>query len=408
MPKARATWQWWNFLEGVLPRGKQLLRLNMDETACRLHYKARKGDLADRSVAAAQKEGRLVEDVGAGQQKAALSHMAVVCDVPSLQPEMPQVILGNEHILRQALVSSLSPTLPANVHVHRRKSSWVNHEVMAEWGRTLSNALAPHRKKYQPVLLLDACGVHNGKEFLQALQRGGVWVIFVPAGLTWLLAPCDTHVFAKYKRFLRDRQHERVLKAAGPSVVSAAHALDDIVLGIRRILQGTEWASAFNGNGYGEQQRCVRRRILDELGCVHVSDVPATLPELSALESIFPRGRTPEISLLFGGVRASLRNEHPLAEPVAANPPLTPEEEEAPFVSPWVGRLRSSSTLHLADPLAQEAEPPLPPPSAPPLPCPKAPPAASPAERAPARLPIGRPLPRPQDLPRPARRTEAQ
>ena len=133
-PQARATWQWWNFLTDVLPPERQLLRLNMDETACRLNYKPRKGGLADRSVAAAQREGSLVQDVSAGHQKAALSHMALVCDVPSLQPEMPQFILGNEHVLAQALVSSLSPTLPKNVHLLRRKSSWVTHDVMAEWG----------------------------------------------------------------------------------------------------------------------------------------------------------------------------------------------------------------------------------------------------------------------------------
>ena len=100
--KARATWQWWNFLEGVLPPGRQLLRLNLDETACRLYLKPRKGDLADKTVAAALREASLVQDVDAGQQKAALSLMALICDVPSLQPDMPQVILGNGHILKQA------------------------------------------------------------------------------------------------------------------------------------------------------------------------------------------------------------------------------------------------------------------------------------------------------------------
>ena len=232
-------------------------------------------------------------------------------------------------------------------------------------------------------------------------------VIFVPAGPTWLLAPCDTHVFAKYKRFLRNRQYARLLSSAGPSGVSAAHALDDIVLGIRRILQGTRWASAFDANGYGEQQRCVRRRILEELDCTSVSDVPTTLPGLSALESIFPRGRTPDISWIFGGVRASLAIADGPVEPVAAIPPLSPEEAEAAPVPPWFGWLRSTSRFHLADPVARVADAPLPAPAAPPLPCPTAPPPPRAAEPAHRRLPVGRPLPRPRALPRPARRTEA-
>ena len=113
-----------------------------------------------------------MQDVDAAKQKAALSHMALRCDVPALQPEMPQFIMGNEHILSAALVASLSPTLSANVHLHRRKSSWVNHEAMAEWGRALSKALGPHCEKYQSALLLDACGVHCGNKLRQELWRG--------------------------------------------------------------------------------------------------------------------------------------------------------------------------------------------------------------------------------------------
>ena len=40
--------------------------MNLDETACKLYYKPRKGDFADRSVAAAHREGRLVQDVDVG------------------------------------------------------------------------------------------------------------------------------------------------------------------------------------------------------------------------------------------------------------------------------------------------------------------------------------------------------
>ena len=131
-------------MESILPAGRKLLRLNLDETACKLYYKPRKGALADEAMATAQREGRLVQNVDAGRQKAAVSHMALICDSPALQPKMPQFILSNEYILSKVLVECLSPTLPSNVHVHRRKSSWVNHEAMVEWARALLKCLAPH------------------------------------------------------------------------------------------------------------------------------------------------------------------------------------------------------------------------------------------------------------------------
>ena len=96
----------------------------------------------------------------AGRQKAALSHMALVCDVPALQPNMPQFILGNEHILSTALVGSVARTLPTNVPLLRRKSRRVNHGTMVEWARALSLSLSPHNARFQPVLLLDACAAH--------------------------------------------------------------------------------------------------------------------------------------------------------------------------------------------------------------------------------------------------------
>ena len=399
--KAVATWQWWNFLEAALPEGRELLRLNLDETACKLYHKPRKGDLADKNIAAAHREGSLVQYVDLGQQKAALSHMALVCDVPALQPQMPQFIVGNEHVLSKAVLDSMPCPLPANVHLLRRKSSWVNHTIMAEWSRALSKALAPHRARYQPVLLLDVCPVHCGTQFLTALRKAGIRVVFVPAGLTWLLQVCDTHLFAKYKAFLCARQHSRLLATEGRKQVSTADAVEDIVHGIRRVLQGTEWAPAFDGNGYGKRQRCTRARILRELECTDIPDVPKTLPTLSQIESLFPRGRTPAISLLFNAVCAAHAQPHMLAEPVAAAAPPSPEVEAAHIcVSPWAGRLRSSSRHNIGSPLAQDL-PPVPPPAAAPPPCPP-PPSQTAARVQYSRLPVGRRLTRPRAAARPA------
>ena len=382
-----------------MPDGRKLLRMNLDETTCKLWYKPQKGNIAG-TLVTATREGSLVQDVSPGMQKASLSHMGLICDTPPLQPEMPQFILGNEYVLPQSLVSSLSPTLPVNVHLLRRKSCWVNHEVMAEWALALRRALRPHLQNYQPVLLLDACAVHYGEKFLKALQRAHVWVVFVPAGMTWLMQPCDTHVFAKYKRFLRDRQHERMLDDTEPVAVSAEHTVKNIVLGIRRVLKSHRWAKAFDQNGYGQQQRCVRRRIQSEIGVGSLPDVPKTLLDLPALESIFPNGRTPEVGQLFNAITYRLPRAADPIEPAPLTPPPSPEESQPIPISPWFGRLRSTSRLSIEAALAPEDPPPLPPPAAPPSPCPpKAPPAL--AAGAGRQFPRGRPLALPRALPKP-------
>ena len=42
-PKATAVWQWFHFLQGRVPPGRQVLRLNLDETSVRFWYEPRQG-----------------------------------------------------------------------------------------------------------------------------------------------------------------------------------------------------------------------------------------------------------------------------------------------------------------------------------------------------------------------------
>ena len=44
--EAVGTWQWCNFLVSLAPAGKQVVRVNLDETCCRLCTEATKGAVA--------------------------------------------------------------------------------------------------------------------------------------------------------------------------------------------------------------------------------------------------------------------------------------------------------------------------------------------------------------------------
>ena len=108
----------------------------------------------------------------------------MVCDTATHRPKLPQFILGNEHVLHHRELHYVRPTLAPNITVQRRKSGWVNHEVMAEICQTLGSALAPHLEKFQPILLLDTAPCHFGKRCLATSARFSIWVMYVPAGLT--------------------------------------------------------------------------------------------------------------------------------------------------------------------------------------------------------------------------------
>ena len=107
MCEATASWQWFNWLLAQLPPNKQPLLLNMDETACRLFYDPAKGVLASELVALAARRGRVTSSVTTAQTRSVLSLVALLCNDSSIQPRLPQYILGNEHVLQTSVLGQL-------------------------------------------------------------------------------------------------------------------------------------------------------------------------------------------------------------------------------------------------------------------------------------------------------------
>ena len=66
--------------------------------------------------------------------------------------------------------------------------------------------------------MLDACSPHLGPSFLASCVRCKIRVLYVPARLTWLLQPTDTHCFALLKTSLRQQFHDMALLAANGKV----------------------------------------------------------------------------------------------------------------------------------------------------------------------------------------------
>ena len=97
--QATAVWQWWRCLCSHIPSGKKVLRLNLDETAVRFFYKPSKGLRTRRTPNHIIHETRAVQHATKGQQRRALTHVAIICDDSELQPQIPQFILGAEHVL---------------------------------------------------------------------------------------------------------------------------------------------------------------------------------------------------------------------------------------------------------------------------------------------------------------------
>ena len=73
--------------------------------------------------------------------RGSFSHVTFICDDPTVQPLLPQVILGNEHVLRKQDLDAVAATLPRNVYLIRGKSSWLDHPVLCAILKWLGRAL---------------------------------------------------------------------------------------------------------------------------------------------------------------------------------------------------------------------------------------------------------------------------
>ena len=91
-------WQWWNFSEGP-STDKPILRINLDETACRLHCDQKRGLAVSQQRALSRaKKAEIVQDVSRHKLRGCFAHIAMICDDASLQPRLRQIFLGNERI----------------------------------------------------------------------------------------------------------------------------------------------------------------------------------------------------------------------------------------------------------------------------------------------------------------------
>ena len=231
----------WNFAElTAREAGRPIIRINLDETRIPLHHELPRGMQTKRkqnrgAPRLRPRRRKVVQNVGLAKQRAGFTLVTLICDDVSLQPRLPQFLLGNEAIFPAATVATLRETLPPNIRLWRRKSGWVTKPLMLEILKELCDALGELTATHFVVLLLDTAGVHICPWFLRSASRRGIAVQYVPAKLTWLLQPLDTHVFARFKGYLVLLYRQDLLQS-GSRATELTARLDAVIKACRKVL----------------------------------------------------------------------------------------------------------------------------------------------------------------------------
>ena len=156
-PKAKAVWQWWNYLSALAPTGKTVLRLNLDETSIGVYQKNPRG-----IVCVARKRARsLSQNVPQATRRRFMTCVSIICGRQAIQQHLLQFLIGNASTLKNRDMPELLRAVRPNVKLLRRKSAWVGQRDMIEILRQLRVSLLPYLCDYQPILLFDAAPQHT-------------------------------------------------------------------------------------------------------------------------------------------------------------------------------------------------------------------------------------------------------
>jgi hypothetical protein len=296
--KAFGFWRWCGFLKSCGDTAKPVLLLNLDETSVKLAPCPRKG-----WVIASYREERLAL-LGRGDgsslraRRSAISLVSIVADNDEAQKMLPHVFVSNEHVLSLDNLGELNATSPDNIFFIRRQSSWVNAEAMVDILKVLAASLGTFMTSHRVVLCMDTCPAHLRTEVLQACSRLGIFLLFVPAGMTAWLQPLDIHVFKRYKDWVVRGLERKRLAADTGSSLSSAEVVRVYAAGITAVIEGNSWARAFDLAGLRGQSN-LSQKLLRRLGFDGPMSVLPAFPSAADLLATFPRRRRIPVDELF-------------------------------------------------------------------------------------------------------------
>ena len=115
--------------------------------------------------------------------------------------------------MTQQMMNLAWATLPDNLELWiEDTSSWMTALLFERLVRRLFDSLRAISDRYRFILVVDALRAHVNDAVAALIHSYGWTLIFIPAKLTWLVQPLDTHYFATLKRWLVQRFAEARLE----------------------------------------------------------------------------------------------------------------------------------------------------------------------------------------------------
>lgn len=299
-------WQWLNLLHAQLPPGgKEPLLLSLDETSIARALTSARGLVvtAKCPIHRLRRRPQSSQVARKRPRRGAMTHVGIIADRPDVQALLPQIFLTNRHTFSIAAVAAATS---GNAVIWRENTGWSTASSMVRVIELLAVRLQPVRAKYQPILLMDCATPHLPPAVLAAATKHNIWVVLVPARVTWLLQPLDVFVFREYKRELQ-KQHRRLVADSPAGVVTDAAWLQLITKVATDFLRSKSWRHAFVQTGAAGAQDSLTTN-LRSFKC------PSSRgPTAEHLKALLPRRRNVDLESFFRPVLAASKRSRGIA-----------------------------------------------------------------------------------------------
>ena len=260
--------------------GQPVVVVNMDETFLNNIKPWKKGVVLQRGSGEHCHEGGIRKDPTMGRT----SLLASVCSQAAVQRLFPQIRLPRGRLgklpcepIRQAYHSAGAP----QEAVHGT-SGWNTSLTMKYYLKSLRRAVQRGAPGHAAVLVMDCCPSHLAADVLGHAQRLGVSIVIIPARLTWLMQPLDTHVFAHLKRKIRNAEYDwkacRSDRRLRPADRIELHSD-----AIRDVLVNTDWTQTLDRAGLTPAAVPLRGQLAEAVAGQDLTPRAPTVEELADL-----------------------------------------------------------------------------------------------------------------------------
>ena len=280
---------WSDYLhQQALGGGKEPIYINLDETALSMSASDSKGLIVHKKWWGNRL--RPGQRISLSRKRRMVTHVCMVTGNSQLQPELPQVFIGNHRCFSEKDLHDVAGAVPGSVQFWRKKSSWNTSALMCEILNELAKVASKHPTK-QFILVLDCASIHLTVKVCQKAAELKIWLLFVPARCTWLAQPLDCFVFHPYKSLLKNLYRDAKDENGQVSDLSVLKMYGAVCT---QLLNKRKWGKAFEATGIvgnrTELTRDLRALNVYEAAPAKPNRIPA--PSYKELAGLFPKGKS--------------------------------------------------------------------------------------------------------------------